>query len=365
MTATDTGTEEMQPVPGRFWFARRIRPHLRVAVLAFLPCPDLIGRFRMRRAARELVTLRTWPGMDATSAQAAQLAMLRLLWLQKQTRRAVRWRHREAAVMLARGSIETLFLGMYCLRVPGAIEKLHAGNIKALNSGLSCLAETGIAPAAVIRECTAALGQAAEKYLVVAEMANAIDKANGDPQKSARGIYDRLYGPLSNFTVHASGGTLMRHVRGNGRVRQRPSRSAARRSPARVADFAAGILAADLARRAGEPPETLIAYASRHEARTLLPMTVMAFAGASGSAGPRRLGHALAEARRMCDYLWRGAAAADTPEVRTAYIREHFEAALAPENLDMPAGALDPFIHHVAGMLARAVAEAGDKNGAP
>jgi hypothetical protein len=48
-------------------------------------------------------------------------------------------------------------------------------------------------------------------------MADAIDKANVN--KAARGIYGRLYGPLSNFTVHASGGTLMRHVRRGGRLR--------------------------------------------------------------------------------------------------------------------------------------------------
>jgi hypothetical protein len=52
---------------------------------------------------------------------------------------------------------------------------------------------------------------------------DAIDKANGDAKKSARGIYNRLYRPLSNFTVHASGGTLMRHVRRKGRLRRRPS----------------------------------------------------------------------------------------------------------------------------------------------
>ena len=47
--------------------------------------------------------------------------MLRLLWLQRQTRRAVRGRHREAAAMLARASVEMLFLGMYCLAVPEAV----------------------------------------------------------------------------------------------------------------------------------------------------------------------------------------------------------------------------------------------------
>jgi hypothetical protein len=93
MTATDTSTGTAEP-PGRFWFIKRIAPYLRIVILGMLPCPDPVSRYRMRRAARRLVTLRTWPGMDATSEQAAQLAMLRLLSLQRQARRAVRGRHR-------------------------------------------------------------------------------------------------------------------------------------------------------------------------------------------------------------------------------------------------------------------------------
>ena len=88
----------------------------------------------MRREAYRLVTLRTWPGMAAKSGEAAQLAMLRLLWLQRQTHRAVRGRHKEASAMLARASVEGLLLGLYCLRVPGAIAKLNADN---LNPGFS------------------------------------------------------------------------------------------------------------------------------------------------------------------------------------------------------------------------------------
>lgn len=74
-------------------------------VVSVLPCPDLASRYRMRREAYRLVTLRTWPGMTADSSEAAQLAMLRLLWLQRQTHRAVRGRHKEASAMLARASV--------------------------------------------------------------------------------------------------------------------------------------------------------------------------------------------------------------------------------------------------------------------
>src|ERR1017187_9313584 len=157
MTATDIEVQERQPAPGRLWILKRVAPYIRIAVLGVLPCPDPVSRHRMRRTADRLVTLRTWPDMAATSEQTAQLAMLRLLWLQRQTRRAVRGRHKEAAVMLARASVETLLLGLYCLRVPKAVAQLQAGNIKALGDTLAYVEEAGIVPEEVIRECAAAL----------------------------------------------------------------------------------------------------------------------------------------------------------------------------------------------------------------
>ena len=226
----------------------------------------------MRHAARKLAPLRTWPGMDATSAQVAQLAMLRLLWLQRQTRRAVRGRHREAAIMLARACVETLLLGVYSLREPKAVTQLHAANIKALGDAFVYFESINIVPAAVIRQCAAKLGDPGPSPKVW-QMAKAVDDANGNT--AARDIYHRLYVPLSNFTVHASGGTLMRHVRRNDRLSARPSRSWNRRSPARVADAATGLLAAALAQEASKPAARLLRYASRHSERALMPVAVM------------------------------------------------------------------------------------------
>jgi hypothetical protein len=40
----------------------------------------------MRRAARRLVTLRTWPDIDATCRDTSQLALLGILWLQRQVK---------------------------------------------------------------------------------------------------------------------------------------------------------------------------------------------------------------------------------------------------------------------------------------
>lgn len=158
MTVTDTTRPGHQASP-RFWFIRRLLPHIKIGLLGVLPCPDLASRYQMRRAARKLITLPAWPGMNATSADTAQLAVLRLLWLQRQTRRAVRGRHREAAIMLARTCVETLLLGLYCLREPDAVTQMHAANIKALGDAFAYFEDLDVVPTAVIRQCAANLGK--------------------------------------------------------------------------------------------------------------------------------------------------------------------------------------------------------------
>jgi hypothetical protein len=48
--------------------------------------------------------------------------------------------------MLARGSVETLLLGLYCLREPKAVEQLHSANIKALADAFAYLEHAEIVP---------------------------------------------------------------------------------------------------------------------------------------------------------------------------------------------------------------------------
>jgi hypothetical protein len=130
--------------------------------------------------------------------------------------------------MLARACVETLFLGLYCLREPKAVGQLHSANIKAVGDAFAYFEDAGIVPADVIRECAARLGKPGPAPKVW-RMAEAIDEANRNA--AARDIYRRLYVPLSNFTVHANGGTLMRHVRRGDKLTCRPSRAWNRRRP--------------------------------------------------------------------------------------------------------------------------------------
>jgi len=51
---------------------------------------------------------------------------MRLLWLQCETSRTVRGWHGESAAILARASVEVMFLGLYCLKVLEAVTQLQA-----------------------------------------------------------------------------------------------------------------------------------------------------------------------------------------------------------------------------------------------
>lgn len=351
MTAAET---RAAPPTGRFWLLTKVRPIAQVLIAGFLPYPDLLARWKVRREALSLVDLRSWPGMNATSEEVAQLAMLRLLNLQKKVHRLVLLRQREASVMMARSGIETLLLGLYCMRVRDAVARLHAGNVKALGDALAYLEEAGIAPASVIRECARALGEPAKTHLTPWNMAQAIDDANGNA--AARSIYRRFYVPLSHFTVHASGGTLLRHVSPRGRLRRRPTKAWGRRSPARVIDAAAGTLAADLAQHAGRPNARLVQYVSKHEARTIVPMIVMAFNGMSGFSSPlsrSRLMETVRIIKEVYAYLWNGPAAADSVQARMAFIQERLTTLMASDDPEIPPAAFGPLIEHVATMLAQ------------
>lgn len=147
------------------------------------------------------------------------------------------------------------------------------------------LEDAQIAPAEVIRACLRRLGEPGRRHVQPWDMVQAIDAANGN--KAARGIYRRLYRPLSNFTVHAGGRALMRHVGPSEAIRARPANAWNRRSPTRVGDATTGLMAAVPAEQAAMPYTRLIAYASRHENRALMPV---AFIGLSGIRSEHRAG---------------------------------------------------------------------------
>jgi len=333
----------------RLW--RRAGPYIRTIVLGLLPVPDLVARRHVRRRAAGLVTCDPWPGANANGLDAAQLAILRLLWLQRQTRRAVRGRHREAATMLARASIETLIVGLYCLHRTDAVAQLQAANVKALQDMLEYLSDENVLPADVLAECILRLnlGQPARGPSTEA-MARLVDKATGG--SAVIDLYKRFYRPTSNLAIHASGMSLMRHVRADDRLTGRPGRVWTRRSPVRIADAALGLLAAAVAQQKDAPYHDLARYTPRHVERALTPVAVMA-AGGVGRFKPGQAIDTIKIIRKVGVYSWSGQAATDPVDVREAYIRDQFAAALHVTTAGIPPGTLDPFLDYVAAKLAR------------
>lgn len=334
----------------RFQLWPAARPFARVLVLALLPVPDLSSRLRVRRTAAGLVTCDPWPGMAATGSDAAQLALLRLLFLQRQTRKAVRNHQDEAAATLARVAIEILITGLYCLHEPDAVAQLQGEQMRMLPLLLEYLTDADVIPVDVLAECTRRLelGPAA-RGPSVQTMATRVDAATGTTM--AISLYKRYYRPASNFAMHAGAASLLRHVRGDGHLARTPARMWGRRTPARIADACTGALTAILASRAGTPYQHAVRYADRHGDRALTPVAVMSLGGFTRTF---RAGHTLAalrQLRSLGDYVQSGTDAED-PAARTAHIRADMQALLLAADPGIPLEALDPFLDYVAAKLA-------------
>jgi aminoglycoside phosphotransferase (APT) family kinase protein len=105
-----------------------------------------------RRAACPLVTCEPWTDDTASGPDAARLALLRLLFLQRQTRRAVRWRQREAAALLARSAAETCIVGLYSLHADDATKAFAAKDAAVLPRLFDILGAAGIVSKAAVEQ---------------------------------------------------------------------------------------------------------------------------------------------------------------------------------------------------------------------
>ncbi|HEX9528072.1 MAG TPA: hypothetical protein VF951_11285, partial [Streptosporangiaceae bacterium] len=176
-------------------------------------------------------------------------------------RRAVRGRHREAAALLARSTVETCILGLYCLHDDDAPKALEAREGKALRAALAYLTVDGLVSETAIDAAVDTLAKG-PRLPKVAEMAERIETERD--RTAAVGLYREYYVPLSHFFTHPSGFTLMRHVRPDKKLRRRPEAPWPRRSAVRLADACAGQLAAAIAEKTASPAEPLRGYAAAH-----------------------------------------------------------------------------------------------------
>jgi hypothetical protein len=290
--------------------------------------------------------------MEASGTDAARIALLRLLYLQKATRRAVRSRQDEAATMLARVAIETYITGLYCLYEPDAVEQLQNGGLKMLRLMLEVLGGTTGIPRDVLDECIRRLdaGTPAEGPKV-SKMAEKVDAATS--ATIAISMYNRYYRPTSNLALHAGAASLLRHVRGDGRTTRRPSRVWGRRAPARIADACVGGLTAYLASREGKPWQHAAKYADRHYERVVPPIAAIGLGGPGRSlrlSQARQFAGAITRIRALGQYIKSGQDVGD-PAARTAWIRAELQVFLTLAGLDVPAGSLDPYLDYLAGKI--------------
>jgi hypothetical protein len=325
----------------------------RAIIRGVLPYPDLIRRARVRRRAYDLVGRAPWPLDEAAviGPDYAKLSLLRALWLQQETRRAVQTRQREAAAQLARTAIETCILGLWCLHEPDAVSKLRAAEIKLLPNLLTFVSSTGFIPDSVIRQAVQALGQPGPQ-VGVRQMAEKIDKATG--AQMAIYLYDLAYRPASQYFTHATSSALLRHVTRERRRKIRPANVWARRTPVRLADACAGLLASAIAFQEQAQTGLFVHYAEGHAARVLPPTLVTVGKAMVRKTKATDLWRTVQQARSMQHQLAQANQDA-AQEEREERLRELFDMAIAQLDLDdVPADAFQPIVDH---FVAKTLAE--------
>ncbi len=242
-----------------------------------LPYPDVLRRRRVRHKARKLVTSTQWPGDDATGMEAAQLALLRLLWLQRLTRSAVAERRAEDAALLARAALESCIVGLYCVYSGDSIAHMSAANYRVTGGTVSYLSDGGLGSRAALDDAVEALGE-------VGPDLNIRDLALWLEREQELGIASRLYYeyyiPLSHLFTRSYAFALMRHVQPDGKLHERPAYPWVRLSAARLADGCIGLLAANIADKSGVSPEPFLRYATAHLDRLVTPALAFSVKGA-------------------------------------------------------------------------------------
>lgn len=321
------------------------------ALLApFLPYPDPRRRRQARKTARRLIDRAPWPGDAATPAQVAGLALLRLLWLQREAHRCSR-RQVEASALLARASIETCITGLYWLHCEEDIGRARSQNARSFRRMMSPLADGDPVGPELIDEVAATIGTGPEPPHLRA-MAEFVAERTG--RTAALDLYVRLYVPLSTCVAHPTGMALLRHVDRDQASVERPGPAWTRRAAVHGADACLGILGLEIAERSGRPSPVLSAYADAHLQRTPAPMATIL--GRAVLSGLRRsdLPGTIRRMAALRRYYSSGGAARDTYEERMSKSARALAAILTDlSGEDLPAAEM--IVEHFAEELARSV----------
>jgi hypothetical protein len=311
-------------------------------IRALLPYPDLPRRVRMRHRAFRLITIDRWPADDAvTNTEAAQVALLRSLYLQRIARRAARRRQREEAAFIARAAVDNVLVGLYCLYCDDAVKELTGGEHLAIRRVTAYLTrDDGLFSREAVLAGADAMGERGHDLNLknVAEWLT--DKKGLD---IAIQLYEGYYSALSHFFAHSSGFALMRHVRADGKLRRRPAFPWTRRSAVRIADGCVGLLAAHIAYKTGLRNNGFLQYANGHLGRALTPTYVATSKQWLRRIGWRNLPGILRRISALGRYV-RSPDAQISPAEREAHVRRQFGDLLKAVSPDIPEAASQPVV---------------------
>jgi hypothetical protein len=171
--------------------------------------------------------------------------------------------------MLARASLDCLFVGLYCQLVPGAFEHLGGNLRRTMDHLLRPMVDGGL-PVDLFDEALNELSDT-PRALHLRELCDAIVSAGGPT--AVRDLYDRYFRAVSTAQVHTTAFSLIRQldVR-HGSTRFRPSRAWTTRSAAHACDTCVGMLADAVSPSDAPTRELFQAYARDHSSRMLPPI---------------------------------------------------------------------------------------------
>ena len=282
-----------------------------------LPYPDPLRRRRARKAARALVRCEPWPEEDATPSDIAQLSLLRVLWLQRETRQAVRWRQQEAAALLVRSAVETCITGLYWLCDEPDVARMRSHNARSFHRLFAPIATGDPISPDLIEEIAATMGSSTSAHLPsLLQMANAVKKTTG--HSFAIDLYERLYIPLSMLYAHPTGVALQRHVGRSNRLKSKPARVWTKRSMQHAVDTCMAGLALAIAKRTDAESASLVEYADAHLTRAIAPIATMGGRAVLDGLHWTKLPSALRTFGQLRRYYDSGEAARDSHLVRKA-----------------------------------------------
>ncbi len=322
----------------------------RLVLLSSLPYPDPLRRRRIRQAARSLITCTRWPGDDATPEDVAELALLRLLWLQRQVRMTSRMRQMEATALLTRACIEVCIAGLYWLYADDPIARMHGNNAKSFRRMMAYIADDDPISPALVADVADSFGGATDLPHLV-DMAKIV--AAKTEESFAKDVYYRLYVPLSTLFAHPSGLSLLRHVKPDDQLAEKPMRAWTIRSAVHTSDACMARLAVAIAERKHRDGAPFVRYANVHIKRSITPVFVMTGRSMVRNVRWSKLPSAYRALVALRRYYDTGQAARDPHPQRKARTKSAFDEILQILGADIPEQQRDLVLDSFAEVLAQ------------